>query len=113
MKVWYFLATVTAVFVVCNSSGYLMTVTTITACMCNLVGYGGMIYFLSWMMFHNDDSPMATASAFFTLTGLSWFIMSFFMLFFTNSILPVVILVVCLLATLLLSQQGLPVGRSV
>jgi len=111
MRAWYLTSVVAALGAALNSSGYLLSLTTLTVCMCNMVGNGGLLYFMAWMTFHNDNSPMSTAAAFFTLTGAAYVFMSFFMSFFTNSILPVVLLVVCLLATMLLSQQGLPVGR--
>jgi len=75
MRVWYVKALVALLFVLLNHLGYLLPLNTFTVCLCNLTGTGGQLYFAAWMLFHSDASEMATASAVFTLIGVSNFLM--------------------------------------
>lgn len=104
MQVWYVKAIVTTLFVLLNHLGYMLSLSTLTTCMCHMTGMGGFLYFMSWMMFHADQSPMSTASAFVTLSGMANLIVLFFFGFFAGSIIPVVLLAVLVLATVALTR---------
>jgi hypothetical protein len=101
LRVWWVFAVVTTLFVFLNNLGYMLSLTTLTVCMCNLTGMGGFTYFAVWMLFHSDGAEMATTSAFFTLYGFAKLLVTFFVCFFApTSILPVVLLAVLVLATI-------------
>lgn len=108
LRVWWGFSLVTAVMIILNQQKYWLNLTTVTVCMCHLVSSGGLLYCGAWMMYHCDGSPLATASAFYTLYGASLLLTTFVMSFFTNLMLMVVLLVVLLLATAVLNQSGLP-----
>ena len=72
----------------------------LTACLCNLTGTGGFIYYLAHMLHNSDHSEMNTSAAAFTLIGSSTLVVAFFTTFFAGSILPVVLLAVLVLLTI-------------
>merc|ERR1719476_700055 len=103
LQVWHLKSLLTAVMIVLNNYGYLLNLNTLTICMCHCAGTGGMLFFMAWLMQNCQRSSLATASAFFTLLGVSTCAMALFMGFFANSIFPSVLLFFGVIGSYLIS----------
>ena len=106
------MAIITLILTLCEALGVLTNLVVLTSALCNVVGAGGFVYFLSHMLFESDHCVLSTAAAYNVLLGLAMLLTTLFMVFFSSSlILAWAFLLITTGLSLALYFNGLPVRR--